>query len=64
MGVAFLLCYFGLSRQGEFLGAKVYRSFTLSLSKAKRLWSNSPEEEAVEIDQRFFSRDSGIRVKV
>src|SRR5262249_49915172 len=43
MGGAFLLCYFGLSRQGEFPAAEVHRSFALSSSNGNHGWSNSPE---------------------
>jgi len=52
-----------LSGQGEFPGAEVVRSITLSLSKANHGWSNSPERSGL-IDQKFFSRDRGIGVKV
>src|SRR5204863_4220109 len=62
MGVAFLLCYFGLVRSRRIPG-EVVRSITLSLSKANHGWSNSPERSGL-IDQRFFSRDRGIGVKV
>src|SRR5205823_10942544 len=63
MGLPFFCAISALSGQGEFPGAEVVRSITLSLSKANHGWSNSPERSGL-IDQKFFSRDRGIGVKV
>jgi hypothetical protein len=62
MGVPFFCAILAFSGQGEFPGAEVSRSITLSLSKANHGWSNSPERSGLRLI-RFFSRDRGIGVK-